>query len=342
MNSAPLIATWMYSPPATDQSLHHQVGSNIGTQKVRNYYWRSTVVLLASAALHHPDSQRILLVNEMPPSEIDGFEIAPLLARLGVQVRELSHITRPPEGYHGAWSTQFIVLDALNDLASIATDRQPVLLLDSDCVFIRPIPASILERIASAGILRYDLGHADDSKENGLSNHDLALLAAEYDPPIKKDVIRYAGGELFCGRADLLNQVVTIGRSAYYESLRRNAKGLLKFNEEAHLLSYVYEVLGSPDASANDLIKRIWTDRGVYSNVDGSESGLTIWHLPAEKKSGIIRAFRAIAAGGTFPDSVRACSRRFHLTVSPVELLLMYAKGFLRKIRNSLRNLRSS
>lgn len=342
MNPLPVIATWMYSPPATDESLHHQVGSNIGTQKVRNYYWRSAVVLLASAALHHPDSQRILLVNEMPPSEIDGFEISPLLARLGIQVKKLSHITRPPKGYHGAWNTQFIVLDALNDLAAIAKDRQPVLLLDSDCVFIRPIPDIILSRIATAGILRYNLGHGDDCPENGLSNRDLARLAAEYDPPLKREVIRYAGGELFCGRADLLDQVVAIGRKAYHESLRRHAGGLPKFNEEAHLLSYVYEVLGSPDASANDLIKRIWTDRGWYSTVDGSESELTIWHLPAEKKSGIIRAFRAIAAGGTFPSSITTCSKLFHIKISPAELLTMHAKGLARKVRNLLRKLRGS
>jgi hypothetical protein len=337
MNSNPVIATWMYSPPATDSSLHHQVGANIGTQKVRNYYWRSTIVLLASATLYHPDSPRILLVNEMPPFEIDGFEITPILKRFGIQIKKLSHITRPPTGYHGAWNTQFIVLDALQELASIADSSQPVILLDSDCVFIRSIPDSILERVNTFGILRYDLGNSDDTKENGLSNKDLASLAAEYEPPLEREVIRYAGGEFFCGRADLLDQVITIGRKAYHESLRRHTEGLPKFNEEAHLLSYVYEVLGSPDASANDVIKRIWTDRGCFSNVDGSESGLTIWHLPAEKKSGIINAFRAIASGESFPENIETCSRLFHIKTSPAELFMMHTKGVLRKIRNAAR-----
>ena len=338
MTRPPIIATWMYTPPVSDRSLHHQVGSAIGSAKVRNYYWRSAIVLLASAALHHPESKRLLLVNELPPTTIDGFKVAPILERFGIEVRELSQITRPPQDYHSAWNTQFIVLDALEELATMGQGEQPVLLLDSDCVFIRPLSSTIIQRISNARILRYDLGHADDVPENGLSNRDLAQLAKCYDPSLERKIIRYAGGEIFCARADILPEILEIGRRAFQESLRRDAAGLPKFNEEAHLLSYVYEALNSPDASANDIIKRIWTDRGVYSTVDGSEDQLTIWHLPAEKKTGIIRAFRSLALGNLFPLSIEQCEKLFHLKTSLPTVVVMHAKGIIRKIRNMVRN----
>ncbi|MFD2255859.1 hypothetical protein ACFSSA_04145 [Luteolibacter algae] len=332
------IATWMYSPPKGDKSRHHQVGTDIGAQKVRNYYWRSVVVLFASAATHHPESRRVLLVNELPPEKIDGFFVSPILERLKVEIRVLKDITRPPGDYHNAWNTQFVVLDALQELSDISSGATPVLLLDSDCVFIRPLSAELIERIAEDKILRYDLGSNDDSPENGLSNRDLGRLAAEYDPPLDREVIRYAGGEIFCGRADILPEVVKLGRRTYEISIERHRAGLPKFNEEAHLLSYVYEVLGSPDASANDMIKRIWTDRGWYSNLDGSEMDLTIWHLPAEKKLGIIKAFHLIASGKSYPDNPQRAARLFHIKVSFAELIWMKAKGVARHGRNFLRN----
>ena len=95
---------------------------------------------------------------------------------------------------------------------------------------------------------------------------------------------RRVGGEMLFARGDLLPGMLKTARDAYRESIQRHVAGKKKFNEEAHLLSYVYEVFGGKDFSANDFIKRIWTDRGVYSTVTGEEGDLTIWHVPAEKK----------------------------------------------------------
>lgn len=337
MSAAPILATWMYSPPDGDRSVHHQVGAAIGSQKVRNYYWRSAVCFFASAALHAPDARRLFFINQDPPQTIDGINVHALLARLGVEVMRLDTITRPPHDFHAAWNTQFIVIDALEKLAGLAAPDQPVFLLDSDCVLVRPIGRQILERIAEDGVLRYTLECGDDEPNNGLSNRDLGRLAAAYDPPLQREVIRYAGGEIFCGMGGKLGELVRLARAAFAESLRRHAAGQPKFNEEAHLLSYVYEVLGARDGSANDLIRRIWTDCGVYCNVDGKERELTIWHLPAEKKAGFIKMFRRLGEGGDFPADLAECERLFNLRPSLAARLRMLAFMLVRPVRNLVR-----
>jgi hypothetical protein len=335
----PIVATWMYSAPDGDESMHHQVGKAIGTQKTRNYYWRCVFVLFASAALHLPSSRRILIVNRMPPESIDGIAIAPLLDRFQIEIRVLDEVTRPGKDYHSSWNTQFIVIDALQILSEIATGDEPVLLLDSDCVFVRPLSEEITQRIKRWGVLRYTLHDDDDVKENGLSNRDLGRLAAEYTPPLTTERIRYAGGEIFCGRADMLPQVLHLSRAAFARSIERHSAGLPKFNEEAHLLSYVYEVLNAPDHTANDFIKRIWTDRGVHSNIDGTEDKLTIWHLPAEKKAGILRMFTEIGRGKPYPNSLAECARTFRISPTSLDLILMQLKRGARLIRDRLKKI---
>lgn len=328
----------MYSAPSGDQSMHHQTGKNIGSAKIQNYYWRSVICCFASATTHIPESRRILLVNALPPKHIDGIKIDALLKDYNVEIHLLDQITRPSSDYHNAWNTQFIVIDALEILSTLASDRQPVLLLDSDCVFVRPIASKFYERLDEYGILRYNLPIADDVEENGLSNFDLAALASQYDPSITRKVIRYAGGEIFFGRADLLPEIIRLARSAFKQSQVRHGNGLKKFNEEAHLLTYVYEVLNSPELSANDFIKRIWTDRGVYSSVAGDEEALTIWHLPAEKKAGIVKMFRHLGRRGRFPSSTTECARWFRLDPSFRDKIMMQVKRFARGIRNQFRN----
>jgi hypothetical protein len=264
-----------------------------------------------------------------------------MLERLGVELVFLDSITRPPKDFHGAWNTQFIVIDVLEKLRDLAGPRQPVFLLDSDCVFVRPIAPELLERVVNQGVLRYTLPCPDDYPNNGVSNIELGRLAGEYQPPLQREVIRYAGGEIFCGRGDLLGELVRLSRAAFAESLRRHAAGLAKFNEEAHLLSYAYEVLGGKDYSANDFIRRIWTDCGVFCDVDGTEEQLTIWHLPAEKKAGFITMFRHLGRGGKFPTDLKVCARIFNIRPTFCAQVRMLVFQLIRPVRNLVRGRRA-
>lgn len=93
----------------------------------------------------------------------------------------------------------------------------------------------------------------------------------------------YSGGEFICLHGSQIGRVAERSRWAFEQCIRRYHDGKIKFNGEAHLLTFVYHQLGYVDNSANDLIKHIWTDRAISSNIDGSERNLTMWHLSAEK-----------------------------------------------------------
>jgi hypothetical protein len=280
-----IITTWMYSAPEDDQSLHHQVGASIGKQKIKNIYWRCCANFFRSVHLTNPQTIRYLFCNQIPPQQIDGQDFQALLKSLGVEIKVLTSITRPPKDYYGAWSTQFIVFDVLEELKKLSQPEDVVIILDSDCIFSKKIPQRFYEKVKRNKALLYTLDGAWETDNNGLTNKRLSEISQEYDPPSLKPEVFYTGGEIICLLGTEIEGVVATGRNAFDQSITRSQKGQEKFNEEAHLLSYVYGLKGYADWTANEFIRRIWTDPFISRTCYGDEIDLLIWHLPAEKKT---------------------------------------------------------
>lgn len=282
----------MYTTPANDKVLHAQTGYDSDALETQNLYWRCVFCLFESSHRLNRNVRHLLFVNEAPPELIDGIHIPSLVEKYEIEVVKLDHFTRPPADYYSAWNTQFIILDVIDWLASNLDGNEAVLCLDSDCIFNKPINDQFLQKLAEKKALLYSIDYAFDHEINGLNRNDLLRLSQEYDPTHGLEEFVYSGGELFCVIADQLADIGRLARQAYSQSLQRHDAGLEKFLEEAHLLSYVYHCMGYETHTANSFIKRIWTERKVFSNIDCREDDLTIWHLPAEKKRGFVKMFR--------------------------------------------------
>lgn len=325
-----VVATWMYTTPHGDKVLHSQVGRDSDTQAVQNYYWRCVICLFESSRRLNRDARHLLFVNKRPPPTIDGVDIARCIDKLGIEIVELGHWSRPPRGYYREWNTQFITLDVLDWLASRVDEDDVVLVLDSDCVFHRPIDQEFLSAVRSHGALLMSLEYPPGTPINGLTREELEDLSREYDPsldPSKPYV--YSGGEFICATGKEIRRIAPLARSTYDASLERHARGQRKFCEEAHLLSFVYQSLGYTTHTGNRFIKRIWTDRSLFPNMDGSEDSLTIWHLPSEKKRGFLRVFRRI----------REVDGEMRVDVDDFEVVFGLREDFARRVDRIARGL---
>src|SRR6266545_2621668 len=129
----------MYSTPPGDKVMHYQVGADSDLQATQNVYWRCLFCLFESSQRLNGDIRHILFVNKPPPAEIDGIDTARLIRSFNIELVTLKHFTRPPKDYFAAWNTQFIVLDVLDWLAGNVAKEDVVIVLDSDCIFNRPI-----------------------------------------------------------------------------------------------------------------------------------------------------------------------------------------------------------
>lgn len=313
------IVTWMYSSPAGEHILHNQIGGSVSSQHAQNFYWRCVFCLFESSARLNEDVRHVLFVNKRPPQEIDGVATAPLLQRYGIEVVEFERLTLSPPDYWGSWNTQFLVLDVLDWLAKHVQPEDAVFILDSDIVFNKPVSADLLRLLAERRALLYSI---DLPAQNGLTNVEMLEIAKELNPAFPREQFVYSGGEFVCLAGSEVSTVAEMARSTFETCLARHKQGKKKFNEEAHLLSYVYQSLGYENFSANQLIKRIWTDRSVFSNVDGSERDLVMWHLPAEKKLGFVAVFRELGRNGVLSESfVAQLAVAYRLVESPTEFV---------------------
>lgn len=309
-----IIATWIYCADSGDKSKHHQVGADIGSSKTHAIYWRCVVDFFRSAAITNPDAGLLLFANRQPPEQVDSMPCAQVLADFGVKTVILSGISRPPTGYHDSWGTQFIIIDVLELLAASAQANDVVLVLDSDCLITRPLGEFLFPSVRDHGVLQYTIDYPQGHRINGLTLAELTELSRSYDPPLPTGEVKYAGGEFVCIHARELPSICKLARSAYQQSIIRHEQGQMKFNEEAHLLSYVYAVQGYPTGSANHLIKRMWTDPFVHRNCQAADFELPIWHLPAEKRQSLTKLYRLGSRADRLIRDRAALARFTHVT----------------------------
>ena len=296
----PTIATWFYAEREGAESVYPQVGGRSSSTWFQAVYWRCVVDFFGASARVNPDARHRLYTNVDAVPDIDGFDTAAFLDRLGVETVVLPYAWEPPAGYFGAWANQFYVLDVTRHLAeSLAPDAVGVL-LDSDCVFTRPA-APLVAAAETHGVLTLDANIGPDEEQNGLTPRQMGQIYAELDGAPTAGaagggaagIPTYVGGEIVAGTRPALQAVVAEAERLWPEMLRRHEAGLPKFNEEAHLLSYVYHSLGYPVGTADPFLDRIYT-WFTGATVRPGHEDLMIWHLPNEKRLGLRRLFDAV------------------------------------------------
>lgn len=333
-----IIATWMYSSPEGENILHSQVGRASGSLEVQEFYWRCVFLLFESSTRLNSVARHILFINKYPPDFIDGVDINKLVKQYQIEVVELETVTKSPSGYHSEWNSQFIMLDLLDWFKNNVTFDDNVFILDSDVIFNKPLDESLLKVLNSDNALLYSIDYDEQYSINGLSRSELLEISKEMNTDFPGDEFIYSGGEFFCCKGSEIAKIADVARAGYNVSLERFQCGLKKFNEEAHLLSYVYHLLGYRTFTADRYIKRIWTDRSIFSNVDGSESDLMFWHLPAEKKAGFVDVFRSFReVGGVYQLTVNNFVQAYRIEDTLLSKVLRYIKKVLNPIHNIFR-----
>ena len=296
----PVISTWFYVEHEGEESVYPQVGGRSSSPWFHAVYWRCVVDFFAASARVNTGAHHRFYTNEPVVPDVEGFDVEVFFERLGVETVVLPYASRPPEGYFGAWGNQFYVFDIAAHLAeTLAAENSVALILDSDCVFTRPV-APLLSAVRQHGALTFDARISADEEQNGLTPRQMGRIYAELDEASgargasgETPVPAYVGGEIVAATREMLAAITAEAQALWPEMRRRHDLGLPKFNEEAHMLSFIYHRLGIPLGTADPFIDRMYT---WFKNatVQPGHEDLMIWHLPNEKKLGLRRLFRAV------------------------------------------------
>lgn len=285
------ICTWLCADEPGEESIFFQTGELSSSQTHQNIYWRCLLVFFITSKRFNKNEKHILFTNVKQLPIVDGRKISDLLTQLEVQIIFTDFKYKTPKGYYGAFQNQFYEFSILEYISDNNTaDDDLYLVLDSDCIFIKPVQP-LFDEAAKTGFISFEDEVKPDYVINGLSRIDLKNLYEDLLGKQIAEIPSYHLGEFMLCSARNIKQFFKDFIILWPQLLSRYKDGKLKFNEEAHTLSYLYFKNGFRASSNNIYMRRIWTNPLFYREVRDTDSELAIWHLPAEKTFGIFRLY---------------------------------------------------
>lgn len=290
------IITWMYTHSPEDYA-HYPNVPDILKPETQNIYWRCVFCLFHSSFVRHGSSvNHFLFYNKPPFSKIDNVDTGKLVERFNINMVPLNIKKKIPNDYYKAVSSQFYLVDLIEQLSEAKqngyfSEDDVFLILDSDCVFNKPISKEFVDAIKMFGCLPLT---AEDSEDNsggsayGYSLKELKALSAEY-AGYELDRYYWTGGEFFCFSGKELDKIAFEARKGMDQNLERHARGLPKFHTEEQFFGYIFAKLNYDPFIGVKFATRIYTDPKFSTHIYELDKDRIIWHMLSEK-------------GGIFPQ----------------------------------------
>lgn len=288
------ICTWFCADEKGEESLFPQTGQASSGQNHQDIYWRCLLLFFSTSLRLNKTEQHLLFTNVKKMPVVDGRKVEDVLRQFEVQTIYTPFSYKTPRGYFGMFQNQFYEFSILQHITE--TNSNPddhYLIVDSDCVFIKPA-ALLFEEAAATGFLSFEDDCTHELVIHGLNRMDMQVLYEDLLQTPVQEVPGYHLGEFLLASVANLQIIYAGFKELWPELLRRNLAGLPKFNEEAQTLSYLYYKNGLKASPRRDLMKRIWTNPVFYRNVEASDLDLVLWHLPAEKTFGIAALYQLL------------------------------------------------
>jgi hypothetical protein len=309
------ICTWICVDKEGEESNYAQMKS-IGkstSSKFIGIYLKNCIVFFITARKYNPTANLLLFTNANLPEKLAGLDFRQMINQLGVSVVRVNFDYKTPPGYYGAWRNQFFEFSIFHKMLGLSQDDQDLFLLtDSDCVITGDL-SPVWEKTRS-GCLTYDTGYGEEQSINGLTRSQMKTIYEELLDKKLEHPPKYYGGEFFLANTASIRLIVDDFVRLWPVLLQRHQRGELKFNEEAHTLSYLFYKNGLEDQTANEFVKRLWTQPFIFRNVEEKDQALLVWHLPHEKKYGILHLFKRLASN--VPEALSMPSDRFRRLLS--------------------------
>ncbi len=289
------ICTWLCIDAHGEESNYPQTGISSSSQKHQLIYWKCLITFYLTSKRLNKTEKHLLFTNTSQFPIIDKIDTLKLLEQLEVDIILTDFKYKTPTGYHGRWRNQFYEFSIFEYISK--NFDQPMdlfLLLDSDCIFLKPTNDLFKQAIQDNGFMSYDMFYDENKDVNGLNRLGMkdvyeSLLGYKIDVTPK-----YFGGEFFLSNQKNIKKIFSDFDELWPKLLLKNEQNIKKFNEEAHVLSFIFYKNAFVEGVANKFIRRIWTNPVFYRDVLPTDINLMIWHLPAEKTLGLSLLYKKL------------------------------------------------
>lgn len=270
--------------------------NKVAGNDTREMYLKNLFVALVSAKKNNPEDDVVLSLNEdISDKWKSSFE------KEGVKVRvmDFDSFVVPKEF---PWSLAFFKMCVLYTFVKEG-EYDNYLIMDADTFTTRSYEDMWKE--AAMGILLFPLGHTYSHSDRETIRKDFTKF---YPDEAKKLPIVHYGGEFVLGNREDLRKYMDVCLEIFEKIEASGFKAEEKIGDEslwsiaaALLNGDIFFITGIP------YIYRFWTGENFYlvSSVT-SQNPVSIWHLPVEKETGIIRIYDYYRKKGKFPEVKKA------------------------------------
>lgn len=271
-----------------------QLNQSAGNETTQMYL-KNIFVSLVSAQRKNPEDSFALCVNEeIDPAWVKRFSDE------GIEVKVIPFDTFFISKDF-TWALAYFklcVMKALTDEGKY--DRY--LLMDADTYTTRSFED--IWRECNFGVLLYPLGHSFSHSDRDTIRKDFVKL---YPDEAKEREIVHYGGEFIAGNINSLKAYMEVC-SSVFEKMReinfdvaKNAGDETVWSIAAALSFGKVEIV-----SACAYIFRFWTEEFYLISTATVSNPVSIWHLPQEKKTGLLRMYRYYDKKKSFPSVEKA------------------------------------
>lgn len=275
----------------SDNSNANMIGIG-ATEKVDNaseIYIKNIFVSLNSAREQNPNIDVMLITNSNLPSQYED-----LFRKHGIKITIIDFTEfQMPNDF--IWSYAFYKLNALN-FAINNLNYKYYLLLDTDTYFARNID-NLWTELEYNQLMLFNTKHKIDHSVRSSINKDFNFL---FDTQCN---LEHLGGEMIGGNKKVLSQFITELRDVY-EKVKETGFKIDKNAGDELFISIAARNMSLIQGGA--YLERYWTQRFYLCSTNWKNDHVCIWHLPAEKRFGMIKLFDIYIKRGRFPKVERA------------------------------------
>lgn len=247
---------------------------------------------------YNPNAKFIFFTN-LDKEQLPDFLLS-LFERTETEIVTLSYRCKPPKGWYSSWMNQFYLYDMLLEMGKRMAPDDTLIVSDADCLCRKPLD-SLFRQVRKDGSALYEMDYKRDYILNGTS---IEQMEAVYEGCYgEKKRLNYYGGEFIA----LSGETVAKVNREYPILWKYNIaqpKGTPRLHEEAHTFSVLAARLNLCNDTANKYVKRMWT-AWRYNNIVPGDEELSVWHMPAEKKTGLHRLYLLLEREGGIKDEKR-------------------------------------
>jgi hypothetical protein len=282
-----------------------------GTVNRRELYWKLVTVFCCTSLQSNPQQRHLVFTNDTEDIIIGNIHIKEFLRNKGVTIINLAFKEFDPSPHSKSFRNAFYKLEVMKALGN---EQHSSILLDSDCLWARPSKAltDLLEEGERVLLIdSYQRKNDPGKLVHGMSIQDMADLYKGIDPDYPAANPVWYGGEVIGASPHHFKQIAAELSTIFprimndYNTGKEHAftNGKSVFDNDEYISSFVYNKLPIRIFDTwNVFLRRMWTS-SVFTDITARDYELPIWHLPAEKETGLSLLYSEIIKNKKFKTS---------------------------------------